>query len=268
MMMNKMEYAFHAYATFIEGANSFHLQALGLDEKDRQQILKQEYILKCDKTIQEYTAEYGFKVRKLGKKRDFTSLYKYAPTVETLSFPAMISIAAHEINHSLRQNRNEKTHKEQSAFAGKAIGYSTAFVAAYCADSLHWSNLLQSAAIGAVAGFGTYYAVKNSLSYLDEKQAYIHDGAIEEIFSNKKTPRHEIEDNLQILRAQNPVTKQIKEAVFSGYPSASMRELLIFQGKEIVSKNDMNYNIHDILYRTGQNIKRGKFNITSMKPPA
>lgn len=260
--MTKMEYAFHTYATFMDQANSFHLQTLGISEADRNKIVKQKYVLQQDASMAKNTAAFEYKKTTIGKQKTFESIFRYSPSIESLPFGKIMAFAAHEINHSLRQGKDINSDKENSKTIGRIAGISSAIFALHKGFSdIDIYTIPASIGIGAAVGVASYKLAKNAFNFMDEKTAYTHDGTIEYIFSEHRSSAQQLERDVSKMKEKNPPLKMIKEALFSGYPSNEMRTMFATQGKELAAKNLMDYNVKNILQKTDYNIGARRFNI-------
>lgn len=247
------------------------LRASGLNEKDRQILLTQEYPLLENAEDDSY-ADFEYSVIETDNGIELETVFNYAKDIEELTFGSIISITAHEALHSVQIKNFYEQHKTEP-FKRNGIIAGAVTTSAMLLSGLFMNEGLAYIIPGGVMGTGIGYSFYKTQEHLtdfnDEKYANRHEGMFEYMFDKSKTPLEKIEQEKQRLEKKVSLFSRIKDCLISGYPSEDLSDLFCAEGQEIAAKNNMRYNstyMSLVKRNTKQNIADQRFNIYNLEP--
>lgn len=263
--MYKFEHAMHVYLTSVQMMTTDELHVVGLTEANRNTLLSQDYLMQQDYTLTKMLATFNYAETRNNKTSVIETCFKHSPKLEKQDLVSNIAIAAHEANHSLRQD----LHSVSSKKFYKKVGYAAFAMCTGCAmfspsiDS-DYETLGSSMVVGGVLGISLYQGIKQTVHFYDEKLAYRHTGAMQQMFGNRKKSAEDIQKEKLAAQTNTSFLSTLKDCLFMGYPSQKLMRLYRLQGQEMVAKNHAEFSlprIADIMDQTDRNIKNRAFNI-------
>lgn len=262
--MYKFEHAMHAYLTSVQMMTPDELQLVGLTEANRETLLSQKYPMVQDYTLKAKPASFVFKESSDG----IETCFKHSPDLENNDIITNIGIAAHEANHSLRMDLHTRDSKNFYKNAGFAVfAASTIYPMVSRAVDFDYINLTSCVVVGSVLGLSTFGGVYQSISHYDDKEAYRHSGAIEQMLDPSNKSLEKIQKQKQQTKSKTSGLASLADRLIMGYPSDQKGRLFMLEGQEMVAQKNASFNdqhVAEIMEQTHVNIKNRAFNIYTL----
>lgn len=261
---NRFQYGISLGLSTLNELTMREKRACGISNNDFKSLMFQRYNTQFDPRMvgTDIRATFRFEETKKGNDYSYQTAYLHSPDLERKPVEESAKFAMHEASHSLRWQKmhNMKAVKMQKNLVGAAFGLGLLHSVMSNDVAFDVSSFAVKAAGYAVAGIGTFKALRQGLRLYDEAMAYKLQGAVDYLLQPYKPTLAQIQDEKKKMKKDLSPWQKIKDFV-RGYPSEKMHGIFTLNGYEMAAKN-INFDadrVRAVHYAASENLRNGKF---------
>lgn len=232
---SNFNYGMHFYMTLLHQADTKELARLGVTAKERNILFNKEYVLEQVADNPRFLAQYTWHESVIGSNVNLKERYQYTPRLEKEHWTLSVRKAAHETNHSLRQQQfgvaAREKRKKYAHVAGALGGLGAGYVFIDTKD-FEWEQLLSLPIAYLPVRFGAPPLVKNHLKYVDELKAHKHEENVGLILEPTTKTVAQIQKEKEAIKNGRTIFGKAKEHFFTAYPSKEKVDLIRLEAQE------------------------------------